>query len=191
MTLTIRHATGCDLPRVVEITNHYIAETVIHFSTAPWTIEQARAEFDAGQRLLPFLVAEEAGRLVGFARASKWKSRCAYEWAVETGIYLDPSVRSRGIGRRLYAELFDILLRQGYRTIIGGIALPNEASVRLHESMGMTRTALFPKVGYKMGRWIDVAYWTLELGDGVSPPASIRPVAEVAGIAPDCPPKKK
>lgn len=180
MSQTIRLAAASDLPRVVEITNHYIAETVIHFSTAPWTIEEARTEFDAGQRLLPFLVAEDAGRLVGFARASKWKSRCAYEWAVETGIYLDPAVCSRGIGRRLYVALFDILMRQGYRTIIAGIALPNEASVRLHESMGMKRTALFPKVGYKMGRWIDVAYWTLEFGDGSSPPAAIQPVIEVA-----------
>ena len=117
--------------------------------------------------------------IIGFAKSSPWKGRCAYNWSAEVTVYVDPERQGSGIGRALYTRLINILREQGYRTLLGGITQPNEASVRLHESLGFKRVALFRRVGYKFERWWDVGYWELELDLSDAGPAQIRSVVDV------------
>jgi phosphinothricin acetyltransferase len=108
---------------------------------------------------LPWLVGEQEGAVVGYACATPWKGRSAYRFTVEVSVYLDPSCTGRGWGTRLYERLFERLARRGIHAAIGGIALPNDASVALHEKLGMAKVAHFRETGFKLGRWIDVGYW--------------------------------
>lgn len=180
--MLIRLARESDVPAINAIGNHYIAETHIHFALAPVPDEEMLADWRETHRQYPWYVADENG-VIGFARASRWKGRCAYDWAVEVSVYLRPDATGRGVGRALYERLFATLRAQGYRTAIGGVALPNEASVGLHEAMGMARVGVFERIGHKFGRWIDVGYWQINWHDPHHPdtdaPSPIRPVAEV------------
>src|SRR4029450_10891594 len=107
----------------------------------------------------PCLVAESGAGVVGYAYATKWKARSAYRFSVETTVYLAAGLGRRGLGSRLYEELFRVLKEKGVHAAIGGIALPNDASVALHEKFGMRKVAHFEQVGFKFGKWVDVAYW--------------------------------
>jgi phosphinothricin acetyltransferase len=108
---------------------------------------------------LPWLVAEVGGQVAGYAYASKWHGRSAYRFSTEITVYVAPAHVGRGIGSKLYGQLFPILRDRGIHAVIGGIALPNEASVALHEKFGLEKVAHFREVGYKFDRWIDVGYW--------------------------------
>ena len=111
----------------------------------------------------PFLVCLLSGEVAGYAYANRWKNRCAYSSTTESTVYLDPANTGRGLGTRLYEELLTLLRAGSYHAVIGGIALPNPASVALHERVGFSKVAHFPETGYKMDRWIDVGYWELLL----------------------------
>ena len=160
--LRIRMATVADAAAVAAIYNPYIATTCITFETAPVPMAEMAARIaevlDAG---LPWLLAEDATGEAGFAYASKWKGRCAYRFSVESTVYLDPARTGRGIGRMLYTRLLDETRARGMHAVIGGIALPNAASVALHERLGFRKVAHFEQVGFKQERWIDVGYWQL------------------------------
>lgn len=108
---------------------------------------------------LPWLVAEEGGEAAGYAYATPWRARTGYRFSVEITVYLAPGQAGRGIGSRLYGELFPMLQARRIHAVMGGIALPNEASVALHEKFGMRKVAHFEAVGFKFDRWIDVGYW--------------------------------
>ena len=112
---------------------------------------------------LPWLVWETEGGILGYAYATPWKVRAAYRHAVESSIYLAPQATGRGLGPKLYGELIAELRTRGLHCVIGGAALPNPASVSLHEKLGFEKVAEFRQVGFKFGRWIDVAYWELML----------------------------
>jgi L-amino acid N-acyltransferase YncA len=103
------------------------------------------------------------GKVVGYAYASKWKSRSAYRYAVESTVYLDPRFTGQGIGRHLYGSLIAELRQRSLHAVIGGIALPNPASIALHERMGFVKVAHFKEIGWKFNQWIDVGYWELIL----------------------------
>jgi L-amino acid N-acyltransferase YncA len=157
---TIRAATIADAEALAEIYNHYITNTVVTFE------EEAVPASEIAERMkvvwsasLPWLVAEVDGRVAGYAYASKWNGRCAYKFSAEITVYLAPAHAGRGLGSELYGRLFSILRDRGMHAVIGGIALPNAASVALHEKLGLERVALFKEVGFKFGRWIDVGYW--------------------------------
>ena len=110
-----------------------------------------------------FLVAEEGGEVVGYAYACRWAERPAYDWSVETSVYVSGAHQGRGIGRALYAELFDRLRGQGFRVAVAGITLPNPGSIALHESMGFEPIGTLRDIGWKQGGWRDVGYWQLYL----------------------------
>jgi phosphinothricin acetyltransferase len=112
---------------------------------------------------LPWLVAAVDNDVLGYAYASKWKGRCAYRFAVESTVYLAAARKGQGIGKALYTALIDQLRANRLHTVIGGVALPNHASVMLHERMGFKKVAHFEQVGFKQNRWIDVGYWQLML----------------------------
>lgn len=128
-----------------------------------------------------FLVAEEGGEVVGYAYACRWRERSAYDWSVEVSVYVDPAHHGRGVGRALYAELFDRLRAQGFRSAVAGITLPNPASIGLHESMGFEPIGALRDIGWKNGGWHDVGYWQLALApdaeDPPSPPSPPGPTA--------------
>jgi phosphinothricin acetyltransferase len=160
----IRPVIPQDVPALRAIYNHYIDNTIITFEEVPVTDAELAARIDkVRQAKLPWLVAEESGQVVGYACAGPWKERSAYRFCVEVSVYLAPDRTGRGWGTRLYEALFAELKRGPVRMAIGGIALPNPASVALHEKLGMTRVAHFRDVGFKFGQWIDVAYWQADL----------------------------
>jgi phosphinothricin acetyltransferase len=160
---TLRDAVPADAPAIAAIYNHYVATTTISMETEPVEAEemaQRVAEVQDGG--LPWLVLESDGRLCGYAYASKWRTRPGYRHALESSVYLDPDLRGRGHGRALYEALLARLAGR-FHTVIGGIALPNAASVALHESLGFRQVARFDEVGHKFGAWVDVGYWQLRL----------------------------
>ena len=164
MDHSIRIATASDADRIAEIYNHYIANTVVTFEEEPVAGDEMRRRMDdVFAAALPWLVAESGGRVVGYAYATKWKARSAYRFSVETTVYLADGLGKFGLGSRLYDELFRLLKEKGIHAAIGGIALPNDASVALHEKFGMRKVAHFDEVGFKFGKWVDVGYWELIL----------------------------
>lgn len=160
----LRAATPADAAAIAAIYNHYVLNTIITFEEDAVSEEEMKARItevlDAGR---PWFVWEENGRVLGYAYASGWKSRCAYRYAVESSIYLDQSATGRGLGRRLYVALIDALRARKIHCIIGGIALPNPASVALSEKLGFQKIGHFKEVGWKFNQWIDVGYWELML----------------------------
>lgn len=160
----VRSALPTDAEAIARIYNYYVHNTVITFEEEPVSSQTMAARMaDVQSASLPWLVAELGDALVGYAYASKWKTRSAYRHSVETTIYLERGHEGQGIGKRLYSELLSLLRERGVHVAIGGAALPNEASVALHEKLGFERVATFRQVGFKHDRWIDVAYWQLLL----------------------------
>ena len=158
--LMIRPAADADYEAVARIYNHYVKNTIVTFEETPVTLDDVAGRCaDASEAALPFLVAESGGEVLGYAYASNWKGRCAYRFSVEISVYVDAARVRRRVGSALYDALFPILQERGVHVVIGGIALPNEASVALHERFGLRQVAHFKEVGFKFGRWIDVGYW--------------------------------
>ncbi len=160
----IRRATIADAAAIAAIYNHYVANTIVTFE------EEAVPAADMAQRIgevfsagLPWLVATEDDRVLGYAYAGKWKTRCSYRFSVESTVYLDHSATGRGLGTALYSALVAEMKKLGMHAMIGGVALPNAASVALHEKLGFQKVAHFREVGWKFNRWIDVGYWQLLL----------------------------
>ncbi len=179
----IRLATSDDLPAILAISNWAAANTAANFAVEPETLASWQHDWrETHQRFPWFVTAGDDGAVVAFAKASPWKGRCAYLWTAETTVYVHPDHHGQGLGRALYQELVATLRAQGYRTLLGGITLPNPASVRLHESMGFVRVALLEKVGWKFGRWHDVGYWEAHLHDADNPPTDIKPVSDVVSF---------
>jgi len=162
--VTIRSASPADADALARIYNYYVENTVITFEEEPVSAQAMAARVSEVQALsLPWLVAEVDEKVVGYAYANKWKVRSAYRHSVETTIYLEHGHERRGVGKTLYAALLPHLRVRGIHAVIGGAALPNEASVALHETLGFEHVATFREVGFKHGRWVDVAYWELVL----------------------------
>lgn len=162
--LSIRAATAADAAAVARIYNHYVDGSCATFETAAVSASAMVARMaERAEASLPWLVAVAPDGVAGYACASPWKSRSAYRYSVETSVYLDLGCTGRGVGRRLYGALVEAVRARGMHAAIGGIALPNAASVALHERLGFRKVAHFEQVGYKLGRWIDVGYWQLLL----------------------------
>ncbi|MET0498200.1 MAG: arsinothricin resistance N-acetyltransferase ArsN1 family B [Steroidobacteraceae bacterium] len=160
----IRAAVAADAAGICSIYNEYIRNTTITFEEAPvLAAEMATRIEDTIGGSLPWLVEERNGTVVGYCYASKWRARAAYRHSVETTVYLAPQVFRRGLATGLYRELLLQLKKSGKHVAIGGIALPNEASIRLHEKLGFKKVAEFVDVGLKFDRWINVGYWEVML----------------------------
>ena len=156
----IRSAQPNDAGRIAEIYNYYVTQSAVTFEESEVTAAEMKCRIDEVLAVgLPFLVVESGGEVVGYAHASKWKGRCAYRFSVEVSAYIQHGVVGRGFGSALYMELCPRLADKGFHALIGGIALPNDASIRLHEKFGFRQVARFPEVGFKFGRWVDVGYW--------------------------------
>ncbi len=160
MVSAVRDVRDSDAAAIADIYNHYINHTVVTFEEQEVDAGEITRRIDETRGLpLPWLVLEQQGQVLGYAYASKWKGRCAYRYSVEITVYLAPDAAGRGLGSALYEALLRRLKEAGMHSVLGGIALPNEASVALHEKFGMRKVAHLEEVGYKFGRWVDVGYW--------------------------------
>jgi L-amino acid N-acyltransferase YncA len=159
----IRDCIPADANKIAAIYNHYVANTVVSFEEEPISPQTMAQRIDAITPNYPWLVYLEQEKILGYAYASAWKTRHAYRHSVETSIYMDIEGTGKGWGTRLYQALLQRLLELPVHSVIGGIALPNQASIRLHEKLGFEKVAHFKEVGRKLDRWVDVAYWELIL----------------------------
>jgi len=163
--LQVRPAAEGDLAEVCKIVNHFIENSFFNFRTEPQAVDEWRSDWRRLHSQFPWLVATD-DRVVGVAYAAPWNGRAAYQWTAEATVYVDPSRHRRGVGDALYTELLSRLRRQGFHSVVGVIALPNEPSVRLHERHGFTPVGQLVEAGYKLGAWRDVGFWQCTLGDG-------------------------
>lgn len=159
----IRLATPDDAEAVAGIYGPYVESTVISFEVVPPAPDEMRSRIGSILARLPWLVCEEDGLVVGYAYASAHHARAAYQWSVDTAVYVDQHAHRKGVGRRLYSALFPLLARQGFVNAYAGITLPNAKSVGLHESLGFTPVGVYRNVGYKLGQWHDVGWWARAL----------------------------
>jgi phosphinothricin acetyltransferase len=163
MAVRIRLATAGDGEAVAAIYRPVVAETAISFETTLPDRDEMARRIDETLPSYPWLVCEVDTRTAGYAYAARHRVRGAYQWSVDTSVYTDEAFRRRNIGRGLYTSLFAILAAQGYCNAFAGIALPNPASVALHEAMGFEPIGVYRRVGYKLDRWHDVGWWQLIL----------------------------
>jgi L-amino acid N-acyltransferase YncA len=169
--LNIRDASVEVAESIASIYNHFVLTTSISFEEAEVPVKEMAGRIaDVQAAGLPWLVAEQDGIITGYAYATKWRVRHAYRFSVESSVYLAPAQAGRGIGTVLYRALLERLRAGGYHRAIGGIALPNPASIALHEKLGFEKVAQFREVGFKFGRWTDVGYWELALAPGHAAP---------------------
>jgi len=181
MTVAIRLATTADAGAIAAIYGPYCTDSRISFEdTAPDAEEMARRITGDRPDYHPWLVAEEDGNIFGYAASSPFRTRPAYRWSVETGLYLAPSAQGRGIGRALLERLIALLERQGYVAVIGAIALPNPASIALHEKLGFSHVGAYRGTGFKQGEWLDVGLWQKDLAPRSGRPAEPRPFSNLA-----------
>lgn len=171
--MVIRPATSRDAEALAAIYAPVVSETTASFETEPPDAAEVRRRMTARPRL-PWLVAEDDGTPAGYAYASPHRSRAGYRWAAECSVYVAEDRHRQGVGRALYDSLIRTVRELGYVTLHAGIALPNPASVALHEAFGFVPVGVYLSVGFKRGAWHDVGWWQLMLCDPPSQPGEPR-----------------
>jgi phosphinothricin acetyltransferase len=165
-SLRIRAATAADAAQLLAIYRPVVESTAISFELTPPSVEEFAARIEKVLKGWQWLVAEERGRCVGYAYGSVHRERAAYHWSTEVTAYVHPAHHRKGIGSALYRQLFAELAQKGYCNAFAGIALPNDASVALHRCVGFEPIGVFRNIGWKFGRWHDVAWYQRKLRDG-------------------------
>ena len=162
----IRPVVLSDSTGITKIYNYYVSNSLVTFEEKPVLEGEMVKRIQAiGSSGLPWLVLEDNGEVVGYAYASAWKGRVAYRFSVEVTVYLANDTTGKGWGTQLYQALFSELAKKNIHAAIGGISLPNEASIALHEKLGMVKVAHFKEVGHKFDQWVDVGYWQKTFAD--------------------------
>lgn len=161
--ISLRKAASSDLQDILNIYNHYIKNTIITFDLEPISIETFRDQMLPVLDSFPFYIAHCKNEILGYAYLASWKKRKAYDFTVESSVYLKAGNEGKGIGKLLYKQLFNDAEKYGIHSVIAGISLPNESSVKFHEYFGFKYIGAFKEVGYKFDDWIDVGYWQLIL----------------------------
>lgn len=179
MTCKIRIATPADATAIQAIYEPMVLGTAISFELIPPTVEEMRIRIESTLLVYPYLVAEVDGKVMGYAYASQHRAREAYRWSVDVTVYIDPAAHRQGVGRALYRHLIPMLEKQGFHAAYAGIALPNIASVGLHEALGFTHIGTYPEVGFKHGQWHDVGYWRKPLNTE-TPPVEVVKFSEMS-----------
>ena len=161
--MTIRPCKTADAAVIAAIYNSYVRDTVITFEETPVGADEMARRITETTARFPWLAWDDGGTVIGWAYATAWKARSAYRFSVETTVYVAASHQGRGIGAALYGALIEDLRARKLHSAVGGIALPNPASIALHEKFGFKKIAHFAEVGRKFDRWVDVGYWQLIL----------------------------
>ena len=159
----IRSASSGDADRICAIYNHYVLTDIATFEETLVPVDDMRQRVEDVQKQLFWLVYEDAGSVLGYAYAGRWKPREAYRYSVELSVYVDPERVGEGIGKQLYSDLLDRLRETQVNSVIGGVAGNNPMSIGLHRSFGFEQVAHLRAVGFKFGQWIDVRYFQLLL----------------------------
>ena len=175
----IRLVTSRDALEIAEIYRPTVESTPISFELEPPDEQEIQHRIEHKLTTYPWLVCESGERVAGYAYASQFRERAAYQWSVETSVYVHSDFRRFGIGRALYISLFRMLTAQGYFSAYAGITLPNPGSVGLHEALGFRPVGVYRNVGYKMGAWHDVGHWVLSLQPEVTTPQPLLKLAEI------------
>ena len=157
--MIIRNVLNSDIPQVVEILNHYVRNDSCTFQINTYSISEISEKIAEITKVYPYIVMEEDNEVIGFAYASRWREKNAYDKSAETTIYLNPKHKYRGLGKILYQELIEQLREKNFRLLVACLTLPNPSSVRLHESLGFEKVGEFKDAGYKFNRWYNVGFW--------------------------------
>ena len=181
MVAHFRLVTSQDAEQILAIYTPIVTETVISFELEPPTLAEVRQRITNYSARFPWLICEdtETHQLLGYAYATAYRPRAAYQWSVEVSVYVHEQAQRKGVGQALYTALFKVLALQGYYNAYAGIALPNLASIRLHEALGFEPIGIYHRVGYKLGGWHDVGWWQLmmqEQGKAPDPPKDVLAV---------------
>jgi len=177
MSATIRLATKDDAGAIAAIYGPFVEGSRISFEEAAPDAAAMAARMESA--LHPWLLIESGGGITGYCASSPYHRRPAYRWTVETGIYIARDRHGEGLGRQLLEAMIGLLTRQGFVTAIGAIALPNDASIALHEKLGFTQSGTYRGVGFKLGEWVDVSLWQRDLAPRSASPAEPRPFARL------------
>lgn len=161
--MIIRNATVHDAAAICGIYNPYVSDTWVTFEEEHVPVEDMKRRIEEVSRSFDWLVIEDQRRVLGYAYSNRWRVRAAYRYSVECTIYLAQDAARRGYGTQLYSALLARQQERGMHCAMGGIALPNAASVALHEKLGFQKVAHFQQVGWKLGQWRDVGYWQRQL----------------------------
>ncbi len=163
--MDIRLADPADAGQIGAIYAPVVLNTHISFEEHVPSAEEMAQRISACLRRYPWLVAVDGETIAGYAYGSTHRSRPGYRWSVESSVYIHERARRGGVARALYQRLFQMLTAQGFHAVYAGIALPNDASIALHRSMGFANIGVFREVGYKLGKWVDTSWWQLRLTD--------------------------
>jgi len=177
----IRLATAVDADQMLAIYAPFIRDSTITFEIATPTLDAFSARVVGGGETHPWLVAVDGDIVLGYAYASVFRWREAYQWSADASVYVDPAHHRRGIATALYTALFACLRLQGYFNVHAGITLPNDASFALHVAMGFTPVGTYKNVGYKLGAWHSVWWGALALQPPTDDPPAPRPTSDVVG----------
>ncbi len=180
MSAVIRLARSADAADIHQIYRPIVRDTHISFEQTAPAVGEIAARIEKTLRQYPWLVCEVDGRLAGYAYASAFRARAAYQWTAETTVYIHSDFQRRGVSRALYSSLLAVLREQGYCSAVGVIALPNEGSIRAHEALGFRKVGIFKNVGHKAGDWRDTGWWQLELRPPPTSPQAPRPIIQLA-----------
>jgi phosphinothricin acetyltransferase len=173
MGLNIRLVENDDIAAILNIYSYYIQNTIVTFETSVPALSDFENRIECITEKYPWLICEENGEITGYAYACEHRARDAYKWSVDVSVYLKQDCVGKGMGKRLYSNLLNIIERQGFINAYAGIALPNNASIGLHEFFGFKKIAQYEHVGFK-GQWIDVGWWWKEISKPLGNP--IEPI---------------
>lgn len=176
----IRFAKAADACRILEIYAPYITSTVISFEYDVPTPEEFSARVEEIRSRYPYLVYERDGLVIGYAYASAYNSRAAYDYTVDLSVYVDAAFRGQNIGECLYAAIFDILAKQGFYSAYACITATNENSLKFHSRMGFTDAGTHPVAGFKHGQWLDVCWYVKHFKPHTGAPLPLKPVSAFA-----------
>lgn len=177
--MSVRMATVQDLPRILEIYGYYVKNTAVSFEYTVPTLEEFTQRFLGITEKFPWLVWEEEGQILGYAYGSLPFSRAAYQWCAGASVYLREDAWGKGIGKKLYAALEEILRKQGYKKVYAIITEANEASVAFHRAVGYRQVATLPDCGYKFGKWYGIVWMEKELNSWDTPPKTPVPIYSI------------
>ena len=161
--IRLRTASAQDAGAILDIYRPIVLRTAISFEFDPPTIQEMERRIVAVTARYPWIVATASGAIAGYAYATEFRKREAYDFTAESTVYVHPDQQGRGVGRALMTELANQLHKRGFRTLVAGVALPNGASQALHSSLGFVRAGTIPRAGRKFDRWHDIEFWTLDL----------------------------
>ena len=163
MSIAIRDANPNDAQAICRIYNPHVLNTIVTFEEAEIGVREMTERIERITAAFPWLAAESDGAFAGYAYATKYNERAGYRHTVVTTVYVDDTMQGRGVGTALYRALLERLAGRSIRAAIGIVALPNPASIALHEKCGFRKVAHLDQAGIKFGRWIDVGYWQILL----------------------------